>query len=267
MFLSARSENSMGLVMNSNSRLDNIMKYIINAQRVEIPEISNTFGVSISTARRDLDELARHGYIQRTHGGALYIQKAPPELPIFQRQTEQADEKMRIGAAASELINEGETIFLGSGTTVCEICKHLDKFENLNIYTNSLSIINQLANKANISLFGLGGQFHMKEYLFYGYFVEKALSEIYVDKVFYGIRAISIDKGFTNDYLPEITTDRLILKSGKEVIMLADHTKFNRVSSTFVAPITIAQKIITDSATPENIISEIRQKGIEIIAV
>jgi len=249
----------------NRERLDLILKYVENNQQAGIGEISQTFDVSIATARRDLDELSRQGKLQRVHGGALVIQKSPPELPIFQRLGEQPEEKAQIGAVAAGLILDGETIFLGSGTTTLEITKHLEPFQHLTVYTNSLMVVNKLANNPHINLMLLGGQYRMNEYVFYGYLVERALSELFVDKVFIGFRAISIEKGFSNNFFPELTTDRAILRAGKEIIVLADHTKFNRISSTLVAPLTTAHKIISDNLTPEEFISKIREKGIEVI--
>jgi DeoR/GlpR family transcriptional regulator of sugar metabolism len=249
----------------NRERQDLILKYLEKTQQAGIGEISQNFGVSIATARRDLDELSQLGKLQRVHGGALFIQKAPPELPIFQRQAEQAQEKAQIGAAAARLILDGETIFLASGTTTLEITRHLDQFQHLTVYTNSLMIINRLANNPHINLVAIGGQYRISEYVFYGYLVERALSELSIDKVFIGFRAISIEQGFTNDFLPELTTDRAILKSGKEIIVLADHTKFNRISTTLVAPLTTAHRIITDNLAPEEFISKLREKGIDVI--
>ena len=126
-------------------------------------------------------------------------------------------------------------------------------------------VVNQLANNPYINMIVIGGQYRIREYIFYGYLVEQALSEIIVDKVFFGFHAISIEKGFTNDFLAELTTDRAILRAGKEIIVVADHTKFNRLSSTLVAPLMIANKIITDDQTPEEVIGKLQEKGIEVI--
>jgi DeoR/GlpR family transcriptional regulator of sugar metabolism len=248
-----------------NDRQEQILKYIERNQRIGVNQLSQLFGISIATARRDLDDLANQGKIERTHGGALLIQKAPPELPVYQRQAEQAEEKARIGTAAAHLIKAGDTIFLGCGTTVLEICKHLSQIRDLTVYTNSLLVVNQLVNMPEIQFVVIGGEFRRTEYECHGYFAEKCLSEIFIDKVFFGIHAISLEKGMTNNYLPSLTTDRKVLETGKEIIVLADHTKFNRVSSTLVAPVTIVHKIITDDQTPNDIIHELMQKGIEVI--
>jgi len=251
--------------MLNNSRLDQIQRLINQNQRISINEISQQFKISVATARRDLDFLARHGKIQRIHGGALIVQKAPPEPPVLLRSNEQREEKERIGAATAALIREGETVFLGSGTTVLEVAKRLPENKNLTIVSNSMLVINTLAPRQDINLVILGGIFHYSEYSAYGHLTELLIKEVFTDKVIFGIRALSIDHGLTNDFLPEITTDQALLRIGKEIIIIADHTKFNRVSTASVGPISIVHKIVTDSLTPPEIIHSLTLRGIEVI--
>ena len=95
--------------------------------------------------RRDLETLDALGRIERFHGGAKSVRKAPPELPILRRTLEQAEEKARIGLAAAALVKDGETLFLGSGTTVLEVAKHLHDRQQLTVITNSLLVLNELS--------------------------------------------------------------------------------------------------------------------------
>ncbi|MCL4823246.1 MAG: DeoR/GlpR family DNA-binding transcription regulator, partial [Anaerolineales bacterium] len=106
--------------------------------RLSVAEIVKQFEISEATARRDLESLASQGKAQRVHGGVIAVEQAPPELPILQREGEQTEEKSSIGRAAADLIADGETVFLGSGTTVLEAAKHLRERKNLTVVTNSL---------------------------------------------------------------------------------------------------------------------------------
>jgi DeoR/GlpR family transcriptional regulator of sugar metabolism len=251
--------------MLNNQRIDQIHKLIDQNQRISIKEISQQFKISTATARRDLDVLARESKIQRIHGGALIAHKAPPEPPILQRSEEQREEKERIGAATAALIQKSETVFLGSGSTVLEVAKRLPENRNLTIITNSMLIINTLAPRQDINLVILGGIFHPSEYSAYGHLTELMLNEIHTDKVIFGIRALDLEYGLTNDFLPEITTDRAIMKIGKEIIITADHTKFNRISTACVGPVSWIHKIVTDSQTSPDIIQSFIQQGVEVI--
>jgi DeoR/GlpR family transcriptional regulator of sugar metabolism len=233
--------------------------------RVFVTELSAYFNVSEATIRRDLEELDGQGQIRRTHGGAMRAEKAPKEPPMMQRMGENPDEKDRIGKAAVQFIKDGETIFLGSGTTVIEVARNLPPDISLTVITNSLPVVNKLAAHPRIELIVIGGMLRHSELSMVGHVAEQAVREFRADRVFLGMYAIDVGCGFTNDYPPEIMTDRAILEIAPQVIVLADHSKFSRVSSMLVAPVTASHVIITDKATPQTTIDQLREKGIRVI--
>src|SRR5664279_6598980 len=108
-------------------RREQLLRLVESQQRVTITQICQEFVVSQATARRDLEVLEQEGKVQRFHGGALLILSAPPEPSFAERSGEQSDEKRRIGRAAAALVSDGETLFLGSGTTVLEVARNLRK--------------------------------------------------------------------------------------------------------------------------------------------
>lgn len=254
----------MAVALSNAERQEQILQILSRQQRISVGEICATFAVSEATARRDLETLANSGKIQRVHGGAILFRQAPPEAPILQRQREQTAEKIRIGLAAASLIQDGETVFLGSGSTVLEAA-HALRMRNITVITNSLPIMNALVGLPNIHLIGLGGELRQTELSFIGHITEQALQEVRADKVLMGIRAISLEHGLTNDYLPETLTDRAILRIAREVILLADHTKFDRVATAFVAPLESIHTLITDAGTPSEFIQTLRERGIHVI--
>lgn len=244
-----------------------IHRYVEQMQRVRVDDICETFSVSMATARRDLDVLAKHGKIQRVHGGAIATRSAPPEPPIMLRSSEQADEKRRIGRAGAALINNGDTIFLGSGTTVLEVAHNLFNHRDVTVITNSLLAVNALAGNPSIQLVCLGGVLRQSEMSFIGHLTEQVLRELRADKVFIGIRAIDTKIGLTNDYLPETQTDRAILNIGREVIVVADHSKCASVSTTFVAPISAIHTLITDTSAGPEFVAVMIGLGVNVITV
>ena len=102
-----------------------ILSMLTRRGRLSVAEIVRQFSISEATARRDLGYLASRGKAQRVHGGVIAIEQAPPELPILERTSEEADEKGRIGRAAAERIADKETAFIGSGTTALEAARSL----------------------------------------------------------------------------------------------------------------------------------------------
>lgn len=242
-----------------------ISRFVVENKKATVTELSELFGVSESTIRRDLEELDEQGVIQRAHGGAVVVERAAPEPPIIQRMVENEEAKRSIGQAAAELVRDGETVFLGSGTTTLEVARNLMGRNNLTVITNALNIANLFAGKPNITVIVVGGLLRHSELSMIGHITEQVLKELRADKVIMGMRAISIEEGLTNDYLPETMTDRTIIQFAPEVILVADHSKFGKVSTALVAPITSINKIITDSGVPAEIIDEIKALGVEVI--
>ncbi|MBK6645500.1 MAG: DeoR/GlpR transcriptional regulator [Anaerolineales bacterium] len=246
-------------------RQKQILSLLGKQGRLSVAEIVEQFSISEATARRDLETLASQGKAQRVHGGVIAAEQAPPELPILEREGEQVDEKSSIGRAAAELIADGETVFLGSGTTVLEAAKHLRDRKNLTVITNSLPVLNALAGIKDITVVSLGGQLRESELSFIGHITEQALAELHVDKVIMGTRGISLEHGLTNDYLPETLTDRAILKIGRTVIIAADHTKINRVATALLASLKTMHVFVTDSNAEKKFLQSLKKLGIEIV--
>lgn len=246
-------------------RQGQLLRFIEQAHRVSVTNICERFQVSEATARRDLEVLAEQGKIQRVHGGAISVRQAPPELPVYQRMNEFTEGKQRIGQKAAELIQDGETVFLGSGTTVLEVARCLSGRKNLTVITNSLLVLNQLIDQPAITVIALGGQFRRSELSMIGHITEQALAELRADKVIIGIRAISAEEGLTNQYLPETMTDRRILQMARQVIIVADHTKCGRVSTAFVAPLSAVHTLVTDSETQADFVEALIRQEIRVI--
>lgn len=257
----------MSIDLSAPERQQRLLRTIEQQQRITVNQIVTQFEVSLATARRDLETLADQGKVQRVHGGAIAVRQAPPEPPILQRAAEQASEKVRIGQAAADLIRDGETVFLSSGTTVLEVARQLRHKRNLTIITNSVLVVNELADATGLTVISLGGILRHSELSLIGHITELALSELRADKVILGIRAIDPVNGLTSGYLPETMTDRAILKIGREVIVVADHTKCGASAIAFVAPITAVHTLITDTATPDDFVAAVRAQGVAVRVV
>jgi len=250
--------------LSSYERQRELARLLERTGRLSVAQICEQFSISEATARRDLDVLSEQGLIQRVHGGAVLVRQAAPEEPILRRSYEREREKERIGRATAALIRDGETVFLGSGTTVLQVAQNLT-MRNITVITNSLPVINLMSGKEAITLIALGGMLRDSELSFIGHITEQALSEVRADKVIIGIRAISLEQGLTNDYLPETLTDRAILNAGRETIIVADHTKCGVVSTAFVASLRAMHTLVTDDETDTEFIESLRTQDIEVI--
>lgn len=263
-YLPGTNDSMTAPALSNLGRQDRLLRYIEQVQRATVLELCQQFSISPATARRDLDALAGQGKVQRVHGGVLAMRSAPPELPALERTSEQGAEKKRIAAAAAALVGDGESVFLGSGTTVAEVAACLRGRTNLTVITNSLLVVNCLADSAGINLVCLGGVLRRSEMSLIGHIAEGSLAEVRTNTVIIGIRAIDIDQGLTNDYVQETMTDRAILRIGRQVVVVADHTKCGRVATAFLAPINAMNVLVTDREAPADFVIAARAKGVRV---
>jgi DeoR/GlpR family transcriptional regulator of sugar metabolism len=241
-----------------------IRKLVEEKHRVTVDELSRALAVSKATIRRDLDEMNGEAF-QRTHGGIVSRISVSAELPIIQRGNENSELKKKIGRAAAALIRPGETLFISSGSTALEVARALPTGMRLTVISNSLPVINILTGRLNIELIAIGGLVRQDELSMIGHTAEIALREFRADHAFMGMRAIHPEIGFTNDYVPEILTDRTILGIASRITVVADHSKFGRVYSVFVAPVTAVNTIVTDVGVNSQAALDIRELGVEVI--
>ena len=242
-----------------------IAQLIETQGRATVEELSARFGVSEATIRRDLEKLDAQGAVRRAHGGAVAVLRATPEPPVLRRADEHAAEKRQIGAAAAQLVADGDTIILGSGTTMPAVARHLGGKRNLKVITNALNIALLLANQPEITLIVTGGLVRSSEQSMIGHLTERALSELRADKLIMGIRALSLAEGLSNEYGLETSVDRAMLRCAPQIIVVADHSKFERVASVVLAPINTIHTLVTSSLAPMADLDELRRLGVQVV--
>lgn len=233
--------------------------------RVTPEELSRALGVSQITIRRDLRELTDQGLLQRVHGGALYSAPYQKEPAILQRMFLNRELKEAIGRTAAGLVEDGDSVFIGAGSTAGYVTRNLIKRSRLTVITNSISVGRELAVADNITVVVVGGILRATELSLIGHLTEQALKEVRVDKVIMGIEAISLEAGLTNDYLPDVMTDRSIIGMSPELILVADHTKFSKTTSAYVAPVSRVTTLVTDSGLDPVIVAKLEEMGIRVL--
>jgi DeoR/GlpR family transcriptional regulator of sugar metabolism len=234
-------------------------------QTATVEELSARLNVSEATIRRDLDKLTQEGVIQRAHGGAMALQHAEPEPPMLRRQTEHADLKRRIGRAAAEVIEDGDTVLIGSGSTTVEVARNLAGKRDLKVITNALNVANVLVAMPEITTILIGGVLRNSELSMIGHLAEQVLAELSANKVIMGIRALSVERGLTNELGIETSIDRLIVRSAPQLIIVADHSKLGRTASVSIAPASAIHTLVTDTEAPAATLAELRKLGMQII--
>lgn len=242
-----------------------ILEVLREDRRATVAELSHRFDVSQVTVRRDLRELAARGVLRRAHGGAFAAVPAPPEPPVVQRMTQAENCKACIGRAAAALVADGESVFIGSGSTAAYVARYLAGRKGLTVVTNAITVATELARADGVTVVVTGGMMRASELSLVGHITEQSLREVRVDRVIMGMQAISLEEGMTNDYLPEVMTDRTIIEMAPELIVVADHTKFGKVASAYIAPVGRISTLVTDSEADLEILSRLEEMGIRII--
>ena len=251
-------------------RQQQILTMLQKQGSVKIPELVEAFDVSVITIRRDFDEMVGAGLIQKVYGGAVLAEKSAPEPDaqrLFHARLEHRHrEKMLIGKAAAALVKDGETIVLNIGTTPLEIAKNLRDFEDLTVLTNSIPILNELAN-TRLNVYSLGGKLRGSEMALHGSLAFNSLNDFCVDKAFIGAGGITLENGITDHNRDSAELCSAIVSRSRKTILVTDSSKFGRDGSAVVGPLSIVDTIITDSGIPNEYAEGLRQIGIELIIV
>lgn len=255
--------------MNAVERQNKIVELVLENGRVDIPEICEMFDVSEMTARRDLNELDRRGLLRRVHGGAIANLGRSYEPSFQTRSVKNQSFKIAIGLKAAELIYDGDSIALDVGTTTLEIVPGLRGKRNLTVITSCLQIatkvVDQISLEIDARLVLTGGIVRPRELSMIGPIPEQVYQEFHVDKAFIGIGGISLEDGLTEYNIEDTQIKKILIRSAREKIVVADSSKFGVTTFASVAPLTAIDKIVTDKTAPAQIIEQIRKLGVEVI--
>jgi len=231
---------------------------------VVVSELSNLLSVTEETIRRDLEGLENEGLLKRTYGGAIPTNKISLELSFKAREIEHKEEKKVIGKVAAGLIEDGDALMFDASTTALEVAKQIGIKKRLTVITNALAVVLQLIDKPEITLISTGGVFHSRSLSYVGPLAEKGIRNYHVDKVFLGVKGISID-GVTDSYEAEAQLKKAMIESARETILVVDSSKFNKIALVNIAPLKAISKVITDSGISSQDKKLLIDQGIKVI--
>ena len=230
-----------------DERTERILQYVTQNGFARIQEIMDICNVSRPTVLRDLRQLEQEGLLIRTHGGAKSIRKSTAFEPRQSwKENQRAEEKRKIAALAKELVEDGDTILLDSGTTTLMLARELAAFKNITVITNDIMIAMTLSGNDDIQLVMPAGQRRKGVYSLIGPFAEMILGQLNVDKAFIGADYVDLERGITNSNIEETTIKKTILDISKKTILLVDSSKFNSVGFVKIADLDRVDTVITD---------------------
>ena len=231
---------------------------------ISVSHLAKQLGVSEMTVRRDLDWLEEHSVLKRVHGGAMVYQK-DEEPPYNDRLTRSNPQKTAIGWAAAQLIKAGDRVILDAGTTTQQVVHHLVSLPNLTVITNNVHTIAELAHYPQIETILLGGMLKHQEGCTVGPMVTQALSVLAVDKVFLSASGLDARQGVTDLDMREVEVKQAMMHSAREVILVADSSKWGKVKLVRIAFFHQIQRIVTDDLITPEAVAALESAGVEVI--
>jgi DeoR family transcriptional regulator, aga operon transcriptional repressor len=236
---------------------------------ITVDRLSKNFDVSKITIRADLKTLEAKGLLVRTHGGALNVSNEMIDLPVAVKETKHHEEKYLIGKSAINLIKDGQTIILDSGSTTLEIAKQIVEkpISSLTVLTNALTIATELAHQPKIQVVMLGGFLRKLSYSLVGPVAEETLEQFYADILFLGVDGFDIGYGLSTPDILEARLNRKMIKYSQKVVLVSDSSKFGKRSLSFIAGSDELDCVITDSKISPDVVNSLRNTGIEVIIV
>ncbi|MBH0169168.1 DeoR/GlpR family DNA-binding transcription regulator [Fictibacillus sp. 18YEL24] len=242
-----------------------IIEFVKRTNIATVTQLSEEFNVHEATIRRDLSEIEREGHLRRTHGGVILGEGIHSEPSFTVRATERVEEKQRIGAKAAEMIQEGDSIILDSGTTTFQIAKYIANKTNITVVTNDINIAAELRDSKGIKVIVTGGVLYPESFMLNGMFTNDVLKKLHVHKAFIGTPAIHPKKGLTHFEELFVPAKMEMINAASEVIVVTDHTKLGGVSLHMVSPISKVDKLITGEEASETQIQQFKESGIETV--
>lgn len=231
---------------------------------VLVTDLSKMFDVTEETIRRDLEKLEKEGIVSRTYGGAMLNRHTNEDLPYSTRNSINVDMKRDIALKALSLIRDGDTLMVDPSSTVFEFVKTLNNKSNLTMITNSINILSEFAN-SNLNIISTGGSLRYRSLSLVGPISLETVQKYNVDTAIIGCKGLSLNKGIMDSNEPECELKKMMLKQANKVILLADHTKFDKIAFVKLANLDVIHHVVTDQKPSDQWLERLAKHNIEVI--
>ena len=255
----------MGKPLIPAQRREKIQEFLAVHQIARTADLMDLLEASEATVRRDLEWLEQKGFLERTHGGAILNQRVIFEQAYQQRAQYHPEEKKLIGHLAASLIEDGDIVFINSGTTATQVLKHIRRDARITVFTNNVNAAIELGDPG-FHYYLTGGEFQGRSNSLAGRFALDNLNLVYANKLILGVDGISLKHGCTvptNDEAEVVR--RMIDRTKGKVIVAADRSKWGAVSNFHVANIDEVDIFVTDEGFDKTAKKELAVHSIEIL--
>ncbi|MFZ3071599.1 MAG: DeoR/GlpR family DNA-binding transcription regulator [Anaerolineaceae bacterium] len=253
------------------TRREFILTELKNNGHESVSNLARKLGVSDSTIKRDFNALVKDESIKRTHGGAFIETDGEViriRTPFFkERQTIHEEEKRRIAQRAAELIQDGDTIFLDTGSTINMMVENITA-KNITIITNSIAVvISALSSSHKLNIQIVSGEVDFDHLILSGSQQIELLSCLFFDKAFISCRYVSPERGITVLDYDEKIVKNILIKNSRETILCADTSKIGKTGKIIAVPFNQISYFVTDNALSEQVKDSIQKAGTTVLCV
>ncbi len=242
-----------------------ILEKLQDEKRVLVSELSELFGVSEETIRRDLDRLDKMGLATKTYGGAVLVESSSTDMPFNVRKKKNLRGKRILAETIATLIADGDHIMLDSSTTAVAIVKALQEKERLTIVTNSIEVLVELADVSGWDVISTGGSLKENSLALVGPKAVESIGTFNADVMIMSCKGIDMQKGITDANEMFSQVKKAMMRSAKKKILAVDHTKFEKVAFSQICEITDMDMIVTDIRPSDEWLEYFNNKGIECL--
>ncbi|MVO83485.1 MULTISPECIES: DeoR family transcriptional regulator [Streptomyces] len=213
---------------------------------VSLRELARVVQTSEVTVRRDVRALEAEGLLDRRHGGAVLPGGFTRESGFPQKSHLASAEKTAIADLAAGLVEEGEAIVVGAGTTTQELARRLARVPGLTVVTNSLLVAQALAHANRVEVVMTGGTLRGSNYALVGSGAEQSLQGLRVSRAFLSGSGLTAERGLSTSNMLSASVDRALVQAAAEVVVLADHTKLGTDTMFQTVPTDVITRLVTD---------------------
>ncbi len=242
------------------------MELYIAKNSVSTPEeLCAHYHVSISTIRRDIAELAHQKKLTKVYGGVMTRQQAQQETLITQKSLPEDDARQKIGQLAASLVQDGMSIFLDSGLTTLQILPYIAHKKNITVISHSLIALFEASKYPSLRIIALGGVYNSTSSSFQSGNTLNELSKMSIDIVFLATTGATLELGLTNAFFSDVEIKRSVIKWNKNIVLMADHSKFGRNALLSFCDYQHISVIVTDQPLNSDFMSANVIKHIQVI--
>ena len=231
-------------------RRQSILDYLHQHQSAKIAELAVGIYTSEASVRRDLAAMEAEGLVERVYGGVILAQHKNDVIPPELRDGVNSAAKEAIALEAASRIQDGDTVFFDSSSTVRRICPHIKRRKNLKVITNNIRICKEL-HDTDISVYVTGGEYFKKRHCFLGPYAERFLETVHADSVFFSCKALS-EQGYITDVSEnEIALRQTMLRQSRRSYFLCDDSKLGQCSTFALCHVSEISEVISNVPLPE----------------